>query len=152
VSYEDGTQDDELLAVQRELAALGRQPLPPAVATRLEARLAAERDASPLARRRARPPVRIGAAAAAAALVAAALVIFALSTGGGGPHRPPVESAALRATAAPAADSSAKRAAGAALAHPALAPKRACSPASRKAGDRPAAACPGARGGHARAV
>ena len=39
---------------QRALAELGEQPLPPAVAARLDARLAAELDASPLAARRAR--------------------------------------------------------------------------------------------------
>ena len=56
------TEPDELAAVERALAELGEQPLPPGVATRLDARLAAELTSSPLAARRARRgPVRLGA-------------------------------------------------------------------------------------------
>ncbi len=151
VSFPGDVPDDELTAVQRALAELGEQPLPGAVATRLDARLAAELDASPLALRRARRPRRLGVSVAAAGLVAAAAVVFALSSGGG--HRPAGQSEALNATSAvAAADSSAKSAAGTAAPKTAFALRKACPPASRRAGARPTAACPGARGGHARAV
>jgi hypothetical protein len=152
VSFEGDVPDDELAAVQRALAGLGERPLPGAVATRLDARLAAELDASPLAQRRSRRPRRLGASlTAAGALVAAAAVVFALSTGGG--HKPAGQSEALRSTAAgTAADSAAKVAVGSAAPKPTFAARKACPPANRKAGGRPSAACPGARGGHARAV
>jgi hypothetical protein len=152
VSFPGDVPDDELAAVRRALAGLGEQPLPGAVATRLDARLTAELDASPLARRRARRPRRLAASlTAAAGVVAAAAVVFALSTGGG--HKPAGQSEALRSTTEVAvADSSAKSAAGAAAPKTAFALHAACPPASRKAGGRPSAACPGARGGHARAV
>ena len=79
-------------------------------------------------------------------------VVFALSSGGGRrtparrerraarpprPSRPPTRSA--KSAAGTPADDAAPR------------PRR-CPPASRTAGGRPRAACPGARGGHARAV
>jgi hypothetical protein len=151
VGFEGQVPEDELEAVRRELAGLGQQPLPPAVALRLDARLAAELSATPLARRRSRRRLRLGASLSAAAAVAAAIV-FALSSGSG---RPAPEAAALRSSApAAAADSAAttavaaKTAVGAAGA---VAPEK-CSPPSRTAGGRPRAACPGARGGHARAV
>jgi hypothetical protein len=54
------------------------------------------------------------------------------------------------ASAAPA-DSMAKTAGDAIKAHAPMQAKK-CAPASRTAGGRPPAACPGARGGHARAV
>ena len=154
-SVERPASDDELEQVRRELAGLGQVPLPPGVATRLDARLAAELSATPLAVRRSRRRrVGIGASLTAAAAIAAA-VVFALSTGGGS-HQAP-EAAALRSSstvAAAAADSAAttaaaaKTAAGTASASSA----KACRPPSRTDGGRPRAACPGARGGHARAV
>jgi hypothetical protein len=152
VSFEDEVPGDELAAVGRGLAGLGERPLPAAVAARLDARLAAELDGSPLAQRRARRPRRLAASlTAAAGLVAAAAVVFALTTGGG--HRPAGQSEALRAaTGSVAADSSAKIAAGAAAPKAAFAQRTACPPATRTGGGRPTAACPGARGGHARAV
>ena len=146
--------DDELEAVRRELAGLGREPLPAPVATRLDARLAAELSSSPLsARRTRRRHVQLGASLSAVAAVAAA-VVFALSTSGGG--HPAPEAAALgssvaspkvAAARAGAADSAAKTA----VTSVPLSAKR-CPPASRTGGDRPRAGCPGARGGHARAV
>jgi hypothetical protein len=156
-TFEGPISDDELEQVRRELARLGQESLPPGVATRLDARLAAELSATPLAARRAgRRLVGIGATLTAAAAIAAAAV-FALGTGGGSRQAP--EAAALRsstvaaAAAAPAdsaakAPTGAKTAAGASSASPAAA----CPPASRTGGGRPRAACPGARGGHARAV
>jgi hypothetical protein len=45
-----------------------------------------------------------------------------------------------------------KAAAGTAAPKAVSADRKACPPASRKAGGRRTAACPGARGGHARAV
>ena len=147
--------DDELEAVRRELAGLGREPLPAPVATRLDARLAAELASSPLSARRARRRhVQLGASLSAVAAVAAA-VVFALSTSGGG--HPAPEAAALGSSVASpkvaagtawAADSAAKTAVT--TSRP-LSAKR-CPPASRTGGDRPRAGCPGARGGHARAV
>jgi hypothetical protein len=98
--------------------------------------------------------VRLGASLSAVAAAAAA-VVFALSSGGGG--HPAPEAAALRtsvtsptvaAAAAGAADSAAKTAIGTSLPMSA----KPCPPASRTGGDRPRAGCPGARGGHARAV
>jgi hypothetical protein len=147
-STERDVPGDELAAVQRALAELGERPLTGAVASRLDARLAAELGASPLARRRSRRPLRIGASVSAAALVAAAVVVFALGTGGG--HGPAGEAAALHTTAAPVA--AAKLAAGSAAPNRALVPKKACPPASRTGDGHRPAACPGARGGHARAV
>ena len=155
-SFEQHVPDDELEAVRLQLAGLGQEPLPGDVATRLDARLAAELSATPLAARRSRRRrLRIGASLSAAVAVAAA-VVFALSTGGGG--HPAPESSALRssvAASAQVADSAgttavaAKTAAGATSVAPA---RKQCPPASRTGGDRPRAACPGARGGHARAV
>ncbi len=140
--------------IQRELAALGEQPLPPDVAARLDARLAAELDASPLSARRARRGrLRLGAALSAAAAAAAAAVVIALSTGGGN-NPEGTDQSALRDTVAAAsvADSAAvKPEADTSQAFKVQAPKKQC-PASRKAGDRPRAGCPGARGGRARAV
>ena len=143
---------DELEAVRRSLAELGALPLPAAVAERLEARLAGELHPAPLAGRRARRGrVRIGAALSAAAAVAA-IAVFALGWGGGGHPPVGVQDAALQSTAAAAgADSTAKIAAAASEARPS-APAKRCPPASRTGGGRPRAACPGARGGHARAV
>jgi hypothetical protein len=139
--------------IQRALGEIGEQPLPPAVAARLDARLAAELDSSPLAARRARRGrLRIGASLSAAAAVAAA-VVFALSTGGG---TEPQQASAVRDTvaAASAADSAAVKPEAATTGQFKIqAPTRKqCAPASRKAGDRPPAGCPGARGGRARAV
>jgi hypothetical protein len=155
-SFERPASADELEQVRRELAGLGQVPLPPGVATRLDARLAAELSATPLAGRRSRRRhVGIGASLTAAAAIAAA-VVFALGTGGGSGRQAP-EAAALRSSstvAAAAADSAAttaaaaKTAAGSASASPA----KACPPPSQTGGGRPRAACPGARGGHARAV
>jgi hypothetical protein len=145
---------DELAAVARALAELGERPLPPAVATRLDTRLAAELTASPLAARRSRRRLQLGASLSAAAAVAA-LAVFALSSGGGG--TPPAQQGAdaLRTSVASAtADSAATTAADApegAFSQTGPAAKK-CAPASRTGGDRPSAACPGARGGHARAV
>ena len=141
----------ELEAVRRSLAELGAQPLPPAVAERLAARLAAELDASPLAARRAhRGRVRLGATLSAAAAIAA-IAVFALSWGGGGPRPAGAPEGAPQSSAAvAAADSSAARVASTAT--KAQAPRKPCPPASRTGGGRPRAACPGARGGHARAV
>jgi hypothetical protein len=155
MSTERDGPGDELAAMQRALAELGGRPLPGAVASRLDARLAAELGASPLAPRRSRRPLRIGASLSAAALVAAAVAVFAFGTGGG--HKPGGEAAALRTTATPvaarvAADSAAKVAVGTATQNRGFAPKKACPPASRTGGGRPPAACPGARGGHARSV
>ena len=154
-TFEGQVPDDELEAVRRELAGLGQEPLPQAVATRLDARLAAELTSSPLSLRRARRRhVRLGASLSAVAAAAAA-VVFALSSGGGG--HPAPEAAALRtsvtsptvaAAAAGAADSAAKTAIGTSLPMSA----KQCRPASRTGGDRPRAGCPGTRGGHARAV
>jgi hypothetical protein len=146
--------DDELEAVRRQLAGLGREPLPQGVATRLDTRLAAELSSSPLSERRSRRRrVRLGASLSAVAAVAAAAV-FALSMGGAG--HPAPETAALRSASATsgtyatpssvAADSKAAGVTG----RPVAAKK--CPPASRTGGGRPPAACPGARGGHARAV
>ncbi|HET6174250.1 MAG TPA: hypothetical protein VFD90_16685 [Gaiellales bacterium] len=155
MSFEGRTPDDELEAVRRELAGLGQEPLPPAVATRLDARLDAELSATPLSARRVRRHrLRIGASLSAAVAVAAGIV-FALGTGGGG--QPAPEASALHSTAkSAAADSTGttkvavnKVVAGAASAAPA---GKRCAPASQTGGDRPRAACPGARGGHARAV
>jgi hypothetical protein len=155
-SFEQQVPDNELEAVRLQLAGLGQEPLPGDVATRLDARLAAELSATPLAARRSRRRrLRVGASLSAAVAVAAA-VVFALSTGGGG-HPAPEASALQRTVAASAqvADSAAttavaaKSAAGATSIAPA---RKHCPPASRKGGDRPRAACPGARGGHARAV
>ena len=156
-SFEQQVPDAELEAVRLQLAGLGQEPLPGDVATRLDARLTAELSATPLAARRSRRRrLRVGASLSAAAAVAAA-VVFALSTGGGG--RPAPEASALQssvAASAQVADSAAattavaaKSAAGATSVAPA---RKHCPPASRKGGDRPRAACPGARGGHARAV
>jgi hypothetical protein len=146
---------DELAAVERALAELGGQPLPPGVATRLDARLAAELASSPLAARRARRGrVRLGASLTAAAAIAAA-VVFALSTGGGTQPQNPGSASALRDTAATAAADSAAPAAGTEMkvtAAPVTAAAKKCAPPSRTAGDRPRPGCPGARGGHARAV
>jgi hypothetical protein len=157
VSFEDEMPADELAAVQRALAELGEAPLPPGVTTRLEARLAAELTSSPLSARRARRRrVRLGASLSAAAAIAAAIV-FALSSGGGHPVRD--QASALRTSAASAtADSAAKTAAGTieAADAQAQAPLRSqakkCPPASRTGDGRRPGACPGARGGHARAV
>jgi hypothetical protein len=152
-SFEDDVPGDELDAVARALGELGARPLPEAVALRLDARLAAELDSSPLALRRSRRPLRIGAGLSAAAAVAAAL-IFALSTGGGH-HTPPGQAAAAGAATA---DSAAKVAAGVAPPKAAKAPsktfavRKACPPASRTGDGHRPAGCPGARGGHARAV
>ena len=146
----------ELAALQRSLAELGEQPLPPAVATRLDARLAAELDSAPLAARRTRRKLRWSAASLSAAAAVAAAVVFALSTGSdrqpvaGGPETAARNSATMAADSA--ATSVADTATGAPEALKAAAPARRCGPASRKAGDRPRAGCPGARGGHARAV
>jgi hypothetical protein len=142
--------EDELEAVRRSLAALGELPLAPAVATRLDARLAAELDSSPLSERRARRGrVRLAAALSAAAVVAA-IAVFALSWGGGGQRPAGAPEGALQSSAAAVqADSSAKVASTATRAQ---APRKQCPPTSRTGGDRPRAACPGARGGHARAV
>jgi len=154
-SFEQQVPDDELEAVRLQLAGLGRQPLPGTVATHLDARLAAELSATPLAARRSRRRrLRVGASLSAAVAVAAA-VVFALSTGGG--HPAPEASALQSSVAASAqvADSAAttavaaKSAAGATSVAPA---RKQCPPASRTGGGRPRAACPGARGGHARAV
>jgi hypothetical protein len=155
-SIEPDVPDEELEAVRLQLAGLGQEPLPGDVAARLDARLAAELSETPLAaRRQRRRQLRIGASLSAAAAVAAA-VVFALSSGGGG--HPAPEAAALPSTVPPSAqvaDSAAttavaaKAAAGAASVAPA---RKHCPPASRTAGDRPRAGCPGARGGHARAV
>ena len=152
MSTQGDVPEDELAAIRRALAELGARPLPAAVATRLDARLAAELDDAPLARRRSRRPRPFTAGlAGAAALAAAAVVAFALSTGGG--HKPSTgQSEALRSAAAPTADSATKIAAGVAAPRIASAHRKACPPTSRKAGGRPSAACPGARGGHARAV
>jgi hypothetical protein len=149
--FEAEVPGDELEAVRLALAELGEQPLPPAVAIRLDARLAAELASSPLSARRARRRhVRLGASLSAAAAVAA-IAVFALSWGGGGRAPAPNAAGALQSSvASAAADSAAKTAAGATKALP-LQAKR-CRPASRTAGDRPRAGCPGARGGHARAV
>jgi hypothetical protein len=144
---------DELAAVERALAALGEQPLPPGVATRLDARLAADLTSSPLAQRRVRRRrVQLGASLSAVAAVAAA-VVFALSTiGGDSPQSPEVASALRDTVAASAADSAAPQASTATTQMKVQAPPKKCLPASRKAGDRPRPGCPGARGGHARAV
>jgi hypothetical protein len=155
-SYEGRVPDDELEAVRRELAGLGQEPLPEAVATRLDARLAAELASSPLSARRARRRhVQLGASLSAVAAVAAA-VVFALSSSGGGHPAPEavalgssVASPKVAAATAGAADSAAKTAIGTSLP---LNAKRCAPPASRTGGDRPRAGCPGARGGHARAV
>jgi hypothetical protein len=140
----------ELEAARRSLAELGAQPLPADVLTRLEARLAAELDSSPLSERRShRGRVRLGAALSATAAVAA-IAVFALSWSGGGHAPAGGESSALRSGAPTVqADASAKTAIAATGAH---ATRKTCPPASRTGGDRPRAACPGARGGHARAV
>ena len=93
-SFEQQVPDDELEAVRLQLAGLGQEPLPGDVATRLDARLAAELSATPLAARRSRRRrLRVGASLSAAAAVAAA-VVFALSTGGGG--HPAPEASALQ--------------------------------------------------------
>jgi hypothetical protein len=142
---------EELAAAGRALAELGEQPLPPGVATRLEARLEAELTPSPLSEAR-RRRVRLGASLSAVAAVAAA-VVFALSTTGGGPGQEPANG--LRDTAATATSRSAADSAAPAtmeMKAPAKAASKACPPASRTAGDRPRPGCPGARGGHARAV
>jgi hypothetical protein len=159
--HEDEIPAEELAAVSRALAALGSEPLPAGVAERLDSRLAAELSSSPLAERRSRRRrLRIGTALGSAA-AAAAVIVLALSWGGGGGH-PPVQQAAsaLRDSAAGTAPVMAKTAADSGTQtriESAPAMKKAptakkCAPASRKAGDRPRAACPGARGGHARAV
>ncbi len=139
--------------IRRALGEIGEQPLPAAVAARLDARLAAELDSSPLATRRARRGrLRIGASLSAAAAVAAA-VVFALSTGG---SSDPPRASAVRDTvaAASAADSAAVTPEAATTGQFKIqAPaQKNCGPASRKADDRPRAGCPGARGGRARAV
>ncbi|MDX6563162.1 MAG: hypothetical protein QOD65_2976 [Gaiellales bacterium] len=140
---------EELAAVERALAALGEQPLPPGVATRLDARLAADSTSSPLATRRARRGrVRLGASLSAVAAVAAA-VVFALSSSGGNHPRKPESAGTLRAAAA---DSAAPQTSAAKTQMKTQAPAGKCLPASRTAGDRPRPGCPGARGGHARAV
>jgi hypothetical protein len=144
---------DDDTRIQRALAEMGEQPLPPAVAARLDVRLAAELDSSPLAARRAGKRLRLGASLSAAAAVAA-VVVFALSTGGGSP-RPTEQAGALRDTvaSATAADSAAVTPESATTGQFKIqAPTQKCAPASRKADDRPRAGCPGARGGRARAV
>ena len=153
-AFDDAVPEAEREAVRSSLAGLGAVPLPADVATRLDARLAAELDSSPLAARRARRRrVRLGASLSAAAAVAA-IAVFALGWGGGG-HTPPATQSALESGAAStavsavrAADSAAPAAATAAKA----AATKPCRPASRTGGSRPRAGCPGARGGHARAV
>ena len=152
-SSEHDVPGDELATIQRALAEIGEQPLPPAVAARLDTRLDAELTTSPLAARRARRGrLRLGASLSAAAAVAAA-VVFALSTGGGGHPQGGETASALRDTAAAAAADSTMAAPEAATSSQfkTTAPAKKCAP-SRKAGDRPRAGCPGARGGHARAV
>ena len=94
MSSENDVPGDELAAVARALAELGARPLPEAVALRLDARLAAELDSSPLALRRSRRPLRIGAGLSAAAAVAAAL-IFAFGSSGGH-HAPPGQAVGSR--------------------------------------------------------
>ena len=151
---EDDVPGDELDAVARALGELGARPLPEAVAARLDARLAAELDSSPLALRRSRRPLRVGAGLSAVAAVAAAL-IFAFGSFGGHHASPGQESAAGVATA----DSTAKAAAGLASPKAAKGPagttfaaRKGCPPASRTGDGHRPAGCPGARGGHARAV
>jgi hypothetical protein len=88
------------------------------------------------------------------------VIVLALSWGGGGGHPPAQQAAsAVRDSAATEmAPAQAKTAADSSTqtriesATPAKPAAKKCAPASRKAGDRPPAACPGARGGHARAV
>jgi hypothetical protein len=148
--FEPDVPAEELEAVRRSLAELGGQPLPAGVLARLDARLAAELDSSPPSESRLRRGrVRLGAALSAAAAVAA-IAVFALSWSGGGHAPTGGESSALKSGAPAAqADASARTATAASLVP---APGKACPPASRRGDDRPRAACPGARGGHARAV
>jgi hypothetical protein len=144
--------DDE--AVRQALAELGATPLPPAVAARLDTRLAAELSASPFAaRRQRRRRLQLGASLSTAAAVAAAIV-FALSTGGGGRPAGGDSATAVRdaATSVMADAAAAKTTASTTERFSVQAPaKKQCPPATPKDGPRPAA-CPGARGGHARAV
>ena len=148
----------EELAVARELAALGTLPLPPGVAERLDARLAAELDAAPLAQRRRRRRLRAGAGLSAVAAAAAAVVVLALATQGGeGPSQVPqaagprTAATLAMADAAPGAES-AGTAADASTQVKAAPGAKACAPASRTDAGRPRPGCPGARGGRARAV
>jgi hypothetical protein len=152
--FDDTIPGDELAAVARALAELGAEPLPGAVATRLDARLARELGSVPLAARRSRRRrLRIGGALTGATAVAAAIV-FALGSGGGGHPARPEAANALRTTAASVAtDAAGASAPSATTAMKLQAPAaKSCAPASRRAGARPRAGCPGARGGHARAV
>jgi hypothetical protein len=148
----------EIAAVARALAALGAEPLPGDVAERLDARLAAELASSPLAERRSRRRrFQVGTALGSVA-AAAAVIVLALSWGGGGGSTPGQEAASGLRDTVPAAGASpplAKTAADSSTQtriESAPAAKKACPPASRTGGARPTAACPGARGGHARAV
>ena len=152
-SFEDDVPGDELDAVARALGELGARPLPEAVAARLDARLAAELHSSPLALRRSHRPLRVGAGLSAVAAVAAAL-LFAFGSFGGHGAPPGQESAAGVATA----DSAAKAVSGLASPKAAKAPgttfaaRKGCPPPSRTGDGHRPAGCPGARGGHARAV
>jgi hypothetical protein len=147
-SFEGEVGGEELAAVQRGLAELGAQPLPAAVAARLDARLAAELDSPLVARRRSRGRLRLGAGLAGTAAVAAALVFaFALNGGGSAPGGHPAAAELKRTAGTTGIAASAAPAAGTLL--PAGAK---CPSASRTGGGRPRAGCPGARGGHARAV
>lgn len=138
--------------MRQALADLGAVPLPPAVAARLDARLAAELSASPFAaRRRRRRRLQLGGSLSAAAAVAAAIV-FALSSGGGGQPPGGEQATVMRDTAASAtADATAKTGPASTERLSVQAPAAKCAPASPRDDPRPGA-CPGARGGHARAV
>ena len=94
----------ELEAVGRELHGLGDADVPRDVATRLAARLAAERAQTPLgaARRRRRSPLRVATIAGGIA-AAAVVAVFVLSQLGGGATKPPAaarESSVLASGAA----------------------------------------------------
>ena len=148
----------ELEAVRRALAGLGEEPLPADVATRLDARLAAELDSLAARGTPGAPPAACAwAPSLSAAAAVAAIAVFALSWGGGG-HTPPGHgrarsrrgAASAAATRRPRRATPPPRPRRRRLPRP---PRRSpAAPASRTGGDRPRAGCPGARGGHARAV
>ena len=151
----------ELQGIARELAALGDGDVPREIAQRLDARLVAERAATPLgvARRKRRRTLRVASIAAGLA-AASVIAVLAISQLGGSPGTPSAKppTASSLAPANPATDSAAgttltKSSAGAAAckkpkAKPPCRTKR-CRLVRKKVKKARHRACLQARGGNA---